>query len=813
MIISSFVFLGLHQDLPSTSKISNVQLKIPLRVFSQEGLLIAEFGDERRKPVQINSVPEEMLQAILASEDTHFYSHFGVDFKGIIRALFKNYRDGSRQGASTITQQVARNYFLSSEQTYSRKIREIMLALKLESTLSKNDILTLYVNKIFLGHRAYGFSAASDVYYGKELNELTIAEQAMLAGLPKAPSRHNPISNPKRAESRRNYVLQRLLDNQWISKQEYTTAITSPITAKRQKSRIQVKAPYVAEMVRLKVIEAFGEEAYWQGLNIYTNIKQKNQQAANHALRKSLLAYDKRHGFRGALKSIKNTPVEEWLSELLDVQPSGSIIPAAVIEVNNRKAKLLTRNNENVTINITDSSWAKKYISADKKGNKPESFSKLIRKGDIIFIEPKTVVNEDQLSPAQQQSIPQQSIPQQQASLGSQIQQQRQQQWRLSQLPQVQGALVSTLADTGEIIALAGGFDFYFNNYNRVTQARRQPGSSLKPFIYSAALDKGYQPSTKINGAPIVIEDKAKGTLWRPHNYSNKIYPPTALRIALAKSMNLASIRLLRAIGVDYGREYISRFGIDSKNLANSLSLALGSGNATPLEVNTAYVALANTGYAVTPTIIDRIETPDGTIIHQNSQVRFCDNCSKADTIKVATEKITTKEPGIKENNIAARIMPKGTNFIMNDILRDVVRYGTARKANVLERDDLAGKTGTTNNYIDAWFNGYGGKIVTTTWVGFDTPQTLGHGEAGGRAALPMWIDYMKVALEGVPIRKYQKPADVLVLVDEENEKPEYQLLTSKEVQSNISNTSEETLILNKTSLDKRPQAKIDDLF
>jgi penicillin-binding protein 1A len=602
----------------------------------------------------------------------------------------------------------------------------------------------------------------------------------MLAGLPKAPSKHHPISNPKRAEARRNYVLQRLLENQWISQEEYKLAYAAPITAKRQKSRVEVNAPYVAEMVRLKVLENFGKQAYWQGLNIFTSIKKETQEAANSALRKNLLAYDKRHGYRGILKSLSKVPNEQWLSELLDIQPSGNIIPAVVLKTSKEKVTLLNRNDETVSINLNNNTWARKYISADNIGSKPSNFSKLFKKADVLFIEPITF----QETPAREQR-----------------------QWRLSQLPQVQGAIVSTKAMTGEIIALAGGFDFYFNNYNRVTQARRQPGSSLKPFIYSAAIDKGYQPATKINGSPIVIKDAAQGTLWRPHNYSNKIYPPTQMRVALAKSMNLVSIRLLRAIGVDYGREYISRFGIPKDYLANSLSLALGSGNATPLEVNTAYVALANTGYLLAPSFINRIESPDGSIIYKNVAQKFCESCTSP---RISDSEISDNNSELKK--FAPRIMPKGTNFIINDMLRDVVRYGTARKAQILERDDLAGKTGTTNDYIDAWFNGYGGNLVTTTWVGFDTPQTLGRGEAGGRAALPMWIDFMKVALKEQPIREYQKPLDVIELVDDQTEKVDYQLVNSEQINTFL---IEKPISAAATSPDNtlQPKAKIEDLF
>ena len=712
VVLASFVFLSLHQNLPSTEDITSTKLKTPLRVFSSEGLLIAEFGDERRKPIDIETAPQSLINAILASEDSSFYSHIGIDFKGILRAAINNYRSGSRQGASTITQQVARNYFLSSEQTYIRKIREIMLALKLESTLNKNQILDLYFNKIFLGHRSYGFAAAADVYYGKQLEELTIAEQAMLAGLPKAPSNSNPLSNPERAKSRRNYVLERLYENNWISKQQLEAELLAPISAKRQKNKSAVDAPYVAEMARLKILELYGKQAYWQGLDVYTNIQKDSQKAANQALRTHLLNYDKRHGFRGPLKSLAQQKKSEWLNELQQIQPSGKIIPAVVVKVSKDTAKLMSRKQKILTITLESSQWAKKHISSNIVGSTPKDLQKLLSIGDIVYVEPTT---EDPSA------------------------------WQLSQLPQAQGALIATNAQNGKIIALAGGFDFYFNNYNRVTQAKRQPGSSIKPFIYAAALDRGYSPETKISGAPIAIEDVAQGTVWRPQNYNKKFYPPTSLRVALARSMNIVSIRLLRAVGLDYGRSYLSKFGLEEERLVKSLSLALGSGNFTPLEINRAYTAIANNGYLVSPQLIDRIENRDGTILFKQKKQKLCDQCEKS------------------TDEIAPRIMPKATSFIINNMLQDVVKFGTAKKAQALNRSDLGGKTGTTNDYVDAWFNGFGGGIVATTWIGFDTPQTLGHAESGGRTALPMWIDFMKIALQGKAEKKLPKPAGTFV--------------------------------------------------
>ena len=710
LFIVSFVFLSLQKNLPSTESISTTEFKTPLRVYSSEGLLIAEYGDERRKPLDVSSAPKQLVQAILASEDSNFFSHFGIDPKGIIRAAINNYRDGSTQGASTITQQVAKNYFLSSEQTYSRKIREIMLALRLESVLSKEEILNLYFNKMFLGHRSYGFAAAAEVYYGKTLEELSLPESAMLAGLLKAPSKNNPISNPISAKIRRNYVLQRLLDNEWISDEQYNQAIATPLSAKRQKSPTEVNAPYVAEMVRLEVLKRYGEKAYWHGLDVYTTIEQLPQESANTALRNGLLEYDKRHGYRGPLRSFSEIPYENWANELQNIQPSGSIQPAVVLEANKENLKVLARDNQEYTINLENSSWAKKYKTANVVGDSPKSMTDLAKTADVIYIEPS--VDDSEV-------------------------------WMLSQLPQAQGAIVSTEAQTGNIIALAGGFDYYFNNYNRVTQAERQPGSTLKPFIYAAALDKGYTPYTKVSGAPIVIEDVSQGTVWKPQNYSQKIYPPTSLRVALAKSMNLVSVRLLRAIGVDYGHEYLSKFGFEKTRIAKSLSLALGAGNLTPLEVNRAFASIANGGYLVEPRIIDRIQSRDGTIIYEQDSPNLCENC----------------EVGISGNS--PRIMPKETNYIIDSMLKDVVNIGTGRKALAIERTDLAGKTGTTNDYVDAWFNGYGGGIVATSWIGFDTPQTLGHAESGGRTALPMWIEFMNKALQDRPEVQLSRPANV----------------------------------------------------
>ena len=726
LMIGSFTALSIAQHLPSSHDIKKIELKIPLRIYSSDNKLIAEYGDERRKPVDLTEVPNTLIQAILASEDDRFYSHPGIDIAGIIRAIITNFKSNdNRQGASTITMQVARNYFLSFEKTYSRKLREILLAFKLESTLSKQDILQLYLNKIFLGHRAYGFGAAAEVYYGKPLQELTLAEQAMLAGLPKAPSRSNPISNPERALTRRNYVLNRLQEKNWINQTQYNTAIKAPITAKKHSKKFELHAPFVAEMVRSILLHEYGEQAYWQGLNVYTTLNSARQLAAETALRSGLLAYDKRHGFRGATNSLSiDQDTEALIQELKKIQPSRDIIPAVVLQVNTDQANLLTSNNDSITIQHDQVQWAKKYRNANIVGSPPQKVNQVLNRGDIVYVQPS---NDGQ--------------------------------WHLSQLPQVQGALVSIEPRSGKIVALTGGFDYYFNKYNRAIQARRQPGSGIKPFIYAAALQKGYAPSSLISGAPIVITEPSQETVWRPQNYSGKFYGPTSIRQALTSSMNIVSIRLLRAIGINHTKEYLSRFGLKPDHLPNSLSLALGAGNLTPLEVATAYSALANTGYLVTPFIIERIESKNHETLFEQSPTQLCDHCTNT---------------ALNTANMAPRIMTKQDNFLIVNMMQDVIRHGTGKKALVLERNDLAGKTGTTNDYIDAWFSGFSPSVATTVWVGFDRPQTLGHAESGGRAALPIWIDYMRTALQSTPEESYAIPDGITQHFDERSQQTDY---------------------------------------
>ena len=676
--------------------------------------------------------------------------------------------------------QVARNFFLSREKTYARKLNEILLAIKLEQILSKDQILTLYLNKIFLGHRAYGFGAAADVYYGRELSDLSLAEIAMLAGLPKAPSSNNPLRNEFRALNRRNYVLNRLLSLDKISKESYITAKAAPITAEKHGKESGLEAPHIAEMVRAKLIEQYGEEVYWQGLDVYTTIIAKDQNAAASSLREGLQAYDRRHGFRGPIArletelselTITNTEKEKdqennlegidlRYTELLSEFPnSKEQVPALVTETNELTAILQTKNFGQVELQLEDSKWARRHLTANKLGDRPTSMAELLKLGDVVYIQP--MISE--------------KVP---IDLTEDLTEIVPIKWRLSQIPNIGGALISIEPQSGRILSLVGGYDFFLNKYNRAIQSIRQPGSNIKPFIYSASLDKGFTPATLISGGPIVMTDAAHGTVWRPENYSGKFFGPTRIREALSKSLNLVSIRLLRSIGIPYAREYLERFGINMNRFSSTLTMALGSGGVTPLEMLSAYGALANTGYRVDPYFIDYIANRDGEVIYRAKQVNLCDECYQQylaveeeleteedeqideligeeniidDELTEAEDQQTESEQGfVQEIYDAPRIMSEANNYLTVSMLKDVVRRGTARKALALERQDLAGKTGTTNDYVDAWFTGFNSKLATTVWVGFDEPATLGKGEAGSVAALPIWVNYMRTALEGI---------------------------------------------------------------
>jgi len=764
LVTVGFLVLQLSAELPNAQSIRSIQLKVPLRVYSADKLLISEFGNERRKPVELDSVPKTLIDSILAAEDDGFFDHQGIDPKGLFRAAISNFQSGkTRQGASTITMQVARNFFLSPEKTYIRKLREILLAIKLEQLLSKEEILSLYINKIFLGHRSYGFGAAAEVYYGKPLHELDLAQIAMLAGLPKAPSSYNPLRNPARAVQRRNYVLDRLQTLKRISREEYQATIDAPVTAQKHARATGLAAPHIAEMVRAQLTEEFGEQAYWQGLNVYTTIQSTEQMAADQALRVGLKAYDRRHGFRGPIAKLDLEPIStgsknsmDAYADALAIYPSShEQVPAVVISNDQESAIVQTQDHGAVTLSLESSSWAKRHITANRIGDAPTAMNELLALGDVVYIEP--IINKDIIKEGDTNASPQH--------------------WRLSQIPNVGGALISMQPKTGRILSLVGGYDFFLNKYNRAVQSIRQPGSNIKPFIYSASLDKGFTPASLISGAPIVMTDPAHGTIWRPENYSGKFFGPTRMREALGKSMNLVSIRLLRSIGIPYAREYTERFGIDMNRFSPTLTMALGAGGITPLEMLSAYSVLANGGYKVQPTFIDMITDRAGNVVYRAETPEFCDACyadylPKPEPVNepeplnaddsTATEELSVindVEPETEENELdlsahrsyqAPRIMNRANNFFTVSMLKDVVKHGTARKALVLERQDLAGKTGTTNDYVDAWFTGFNSKIATTVWIGFDKPASLGRGEAGSVAALPIWIDYMRTGLDNI---------------------------------------------------------------
>jgi penicillin-binding protein 1A len=742
VILLAATALVLTPTLPSIQDLPETRLKVPLRVYTADGQLIAEFGEEKRIPVHIEEVPDLLIKAVLAAEDRSFFYHHGVDFAGILRAAWHNFRTHSTaQGASTITMQVARNFFLSPEKTYTRKLKEILLSFKIERELSKRQILELYFNKIFLGHRAYGFAAAAQVYYGKTLNELTLPEMAMLAGLPKAPSRDNPLTNPENALERRNLVLRQMYNLGFIDEAAYTAAVNAPLAASRHALKYDVEAPYVAEMVRQYMIQTYDEKTYAGGFNVYTTLNARDQQAANRALRAGILEYDRRHGYRGPAGHITlsgELDSERLDDALKDYRVVGDLLPGVVLKVEDKSAQVYTQDGVTVELGWNGMSWARAYVDENTVGPAPQKAADVLKPGDIIYLESID-------DPAQQQQI------------GA---------WRLAQIPAVSGALVSLRPSDGALLALAGGFDFYQSGFNRVTQAERQPGSSFKPFIYTAALDKGFTPASLVSGAPVVMEGDSPQDEWRPEDYTRKFYGPTRLRKALAESLNLVSVRLLRAIGVPYAIEYVQRFGFDAAKLPPNLSLALGTTSATPMQMVSAFAVFANGGYRVTPYFITRVEDAEHHVLEQARPAVVCRECdvplnaAGAGVLPVAAGP-GGPAPGA-DRPAAPRVLSPEVNFLITSMMQDVIREGTGKGALVLGRKDLAGKTGTTNDYRDAWFSGFNSDVVTTAWVGFDQPASLGRGETGARAALPIWIDYMRVALQGLPEKPLVPPPDVV---------------------------------------------------
>ncbi|MBP9945197.1 MAG: penicillin-binding protein 1A [Vicinamibacteria bacterium] len=701
--VGALTVVLLWPSLPSLEALTDYRPKIPLRVYSAEGELIGEFGEEKRAVVRIKDVPEVMRQAILAAEDDRFYQHGGVDFGGVARAALANVQ-GRREGASTITMQVARTFFLTREKTIARKLSEVLLAFKIEASLTKDQILELYLNQIFLGSRSYGFASAANVYFGKNLADVTPAEAAMLAGLPQAPSRQNPFVNPKRAQQRQHYVLRRMHDLGWLAPDAYKKALAEPLKLNvDQRETFAFRADYVAEMARSAVFEQYGDPAYVSGIRVYTTVRRKDQEAANAALRQGVLEYDRRHGYRGpegfvALPAAAGTEFDEAVEEALAERDSvGELIPAVVTAASAKEVTAVMRRGDPVKVSGEGLRFAARALAERVNPDKA------IRRGAIIRL--------------------------QAADKGS---------WAIAQLPKVEAALVALDPANGALLAVAGGFDFAASKFNHVTQAWRQPGSSFKPFIYSAALEKGFTPATVLNDAPFVIDAaKTGGQLWEPKNYDGKYEGPMRLRMALAKSKNMVSIRLLQAIGPGYAQDYIQKFGFEPKLHPAYLTMALGAGSATPLQMAGAYATFANGGFRVKPWFVSKIVDNRGELLYE----------AKPDVAGTDAE----------------RVLDPRNAFLMTSMMKDVVRSGTATRAMSLGRGDLAGKTGTTNDHIDAWFAGFNPNLVAVAWIGFDTPAPLGANETGGMAALPMWMTYASRVLKGVAEQEIETPSGVAV--------------------------------------------------
>lgn len=694
-----------YPRLPSLEVLTDYRPKIPLRVFSADGYLIGEFGEERRNVLRIGELPTIMKEAILAAEDERFYQHPGIDLQGVLRAAISNFvSGGKRQGASTITMQVARNFFLSSEKTLTRKLYEALLSFKIEHNLTKDEILELYVNQIYLGQRAYGFAAAAQIYFGKPLKDITIAEAAMLAGLPKAPSSFNPVANPKRARLRQLYVLRRMRELGFIDDQQYAGAEHETLHVKHDLNSYEVHADYVAEMAREIAYEQYGDDAYTTGLRVDTTIVSGDQEAAYNAMRKDVMDYDRRHGYRGAeayvnLADIKNEQ-DEALDDLLqDFDDADDLKPAIVLAATPREVRIFLRGGDIATLSGDSIRFAARMLDDKAPVNKR------IRRGAVV-----RVVKDDKGR------------------------------WQITQLPDVEAAFVAADPKDGRIRALVGGFDFARNKFNHVTQAWRQPGSSFKPFIYSAALEKGYTPASVMLDEPISISAEETGSqAWEPRNYDGKYDGPMALRTALAKSKNMVSIRLLQSIGTHYAQDYITRFGFDADKNPPYLTLALGAGSVTPWQQLSAYSVFANGGYKIEPYVVAKIVDDKGSVL------------AKANPLVAGDENL--------------RVIDARNAYLMDSMMHDVVRRGTAARAGaVLKRYDLAGKTGTTNDYVDAWFCGYQPTVVAIAWIGFDQPRRLGSGETGSQAALPMWIGYMGKVLKNVPESQMEKPDGLIAI-------------------------------------------------
>ncbi len=707
LALAGFVVLLAYPNLPSIEALAEYQPKIPLRVYTADGVLIGEFGEERRSVVRMEEVPDLMKQAILAAEDERFYQHTGVDYQGVLRAAYSNLLTGGKtQGASTITMQVARNFFLSREKTLTRKLYEALLAFKIENSLTKDQILEIYINQIYLGQRAYGFGTAAQGYFGKTLTQLNVAEIAMLAGLPKAPSSFNPVINPKRAKQRQLYVLRRMHELALLDDEQYETAQKAPLSVKRESvTEYAIHAEFVAEMVRQTLYERYPDDVYSRGFRVYTTITRSDQEAAYAALRQGLFEYDRRHGYRGpeGFVDLKDAAEEDYEEALQDHPDSDDLLAALVLEATPKRVKAYRRGGETVTISGEGLRFAERMLDPRTPPNRR------IRRGALIRIQKDDGNN-----------------------------------WQITQLPEAEGAFISLNPQDGAVRSLVGGFDFNRSQYNHVTQAWRQPGSGFKPFIYSSALEKGFTPATVINDAPVVVDAALTGgQVWEPKNYDGRYEGPMSMRTALAKSKNMVSIRILQAIGPQYAQDYVTRFGFDADRHPPYLTMALGAGSATPLQMARAFSVFATGGYRTEPYVIQKVVDDRGNVLTQAQPAQAGDE--------------------------TLRVIDARNAFIMDSMMHDVVRFGTAARAMALQRQDLAGKTGTTNDYVDAWFSGYQPALVGVAWVGFDQPKKLGPGETGSVTALPIWMSYMSKALKGTPEMFQRTPEGIVAARVNEN--------------------------------------------